>query len=117
MGRGQAGFSGRYNLENKRSRQTVVVKDLFQKVEGLCSRETQIQTKSANTSILCRVFKPSSVLANVGDWGQSPDVQTEASAQDLPQGGWGKYSLDRHPGDTPQHAQPLHSHSFYTPTR
>lgn len=56
MGRGQAGFSGKYNLENKRSRQTVAVKDLFQKVEGICSGETQIQTKSANTSILCRVF-------------------------------------------------------------
>lgn len=57
MGRGQAGFSERYNLENKYSRQTVAVKDLFQKVEGLCSGETQIQTKSANTSILCCVFK------------------------------------------------------------
>lgn len=57
MGRGQAGLSGRHNLENKCSRQTVVVKDLFKKVEGICSRETQIQTKSANASILCRVFK------------------------------------------------------------
>lgn len=120
MGRGQAGFSGRYNLENKCNRQTVVVKDLFQKAEGLCSGETQIQTKSANTSILCCVFKQKplfsllSTLHHGSFGGRAPRYRLGLLHRSYPRVDQGKYSLDRHPGDTPQHTQLLHSQLIFT---
>lgn len=97
---------------------TVVVKDLFQKVEGICSGETQIQTKSANTSILCHVFKQKplfsllSTLHRGSFGGRAPRYRLGLLHRSYPRVEQGKYSLD--PGDRPQHAQLLHSQLIFT---
>lgn len=119
MGRGQAGFSRRYNLENKYSRQTVVVKDLFQKAEGLCSGETQKQTKSANTSILCCVFKQKplfsllSTLHHGSFGGRALRYRLGLLHRSYPRVDQGKHSLDRHLVTHPS-TQLLHSQLIFT---
>lgn len=63
MGRGQVGFSGRHNLENKRNHHTVAAKDYSRRFRSFAPGKLKIQTKSANTSILCHGFKQKTLFS------------------------------------------------------